>query len=96
MTDQLTALLSKVEASSSPLKILSGLILCHCLVKIAPSNLIIGICGKILSTLVVSYDANESCPEFSIIKDAVLDPKYILLFIMYHFIFLSGFFWNLY
>lgn len=60
----------------SSLKILSGLVLCYCLVKVAQLNLSSETAVKILSTLAVSYDESQtSCPEFQIVKDALPNPR---------------------
>ena len=75
--DQLEYLLYKVELSKQPSKVLSGLVLCHCLVNVS-NNLSrdVQLARKILSILVVSYDEDHlCCPEFDYVKSAINNPK---------------------
>lgn len=73
---QLECSLSKVESSDHPSKILSGLVLCRCLVEISLSKLSGNVLKRILLTLAVSYDETKSfCPEFETITSAINNPK---------------------
>ena len=73
---QLECSLSKVESSDHPSKILSGLVLCRCLVEISRSRLSENVVKRILLTLAVSYDDTKSfCPEFETVKRAIDIPK---------------------
>ena len=73
---QLECSLSEVESSDHPSKILSGLVLCRCLVEISQSRLSGNVLKRLLLTLAVSYDETKSsCPEFDIITSAINNPK---------------------
>lgn len=73
---QLECSLSKVESSDHPSKILSGLVLCRCLIEISRSKLSENVAKRILLTLAVSYDDTKSfCPEFETVKRAIDIPK---------------------
>ncbi|XP_019852637.1 PREDICTED: uncharacterized protein LOC109582396 [Amphimedon queenslandica] len=80
--NQLECLLANVEERDHPLKILSGIVLCRCLMEISQNRLTSKIITRLLSTMAVKYDEAKSCYlEFDIVKSAVNISKFFTEFL---------------
>ncbi|XP_019856423.1 PREDICTED: uncharacterized protein LOC109584956 [Amphimedon queenslandica] len=76
---QLECLLAQVETCDYPSKIISGIVLCRCLVKISPKRLTPEVITTLLSTMTVNYDSTKSCYlEFEIVKSAINTSKWFI------------------
>ena len=69
---QLECLLASVETCDHSSKVLSGIVLCRCLLEISSNRVSAEVTTRLLSTMKVTYDKTESYYlEFDIVKSAV-------------------------
>ena len=74
--NQLECLLAYVKESAHPLKILSGIVLCRCLIEISQNRLAPEVITRLLLTMTVNFDEAKSYYlEFDIVKSAINNSK---------------------